>query len=875
MNLIKITELSTELGLSSRTLRYYEEAGLITSVRPQFEKYRYYDDENIERIKQIMVLRKMQIPIKDIVKIFENEDMATLTQVFVSKINEIDNEVTALDELKNIINEFLKRMVENGIKKISALPLLYEEMDKQLEMLEEQKSVSFEDLNNINQRLTKPISHNIVSLPQIHMISSVLKNNPNQTDTDGFWWWVQENNIPFGISSRHEQFEYSSRENDVVMLKVFNDFENKSKFLDFTFDGGLFATANIYLDEDLGESFRSLVHSFDDNKFYEIDYSKGGELRHPAMLENLISPDEKRELVALFVPVKKRVANPALFDSPVEIKDIAIEEIEKQNPILWTKDVKLDKLIPIAQNGGYIHYEILPKGEISFSTYVGSSRHLSTGIKVKLPFRVDAEYRVNFESGTFGYGSREGALFIYHDGEFGFNTGNNADFSGEAIKFSQPIFHDEYVFPKRGAIKRDEYNKVTLIVGANHLAFFVNDELRYCGNNFPYMKLDLSHEEARPITFGSGGDAVKFLRKMTVSQLVYNKKPKIKKEEIQMVTKKSNNIIPIIHKLVTSEHGENYWFNGCAKYVMECLGEPDYDYSFFAGITGDNFTQHYKFNCPWDSASSYRSIYGDSKFFEDIFEKCGYAATYIFSRDLCKNKEMYLQTLIAFIDKGIPIISLGYGGPPCGVFVGYEEYGKTLLYISGDNNEPQRIPFDKAVESEMPDVNGIIFVGEKKEQKDLAKIYREAILVLPELLTTNDNKYCFGAAAFRKWADDIESGIFDNMKPEEFDSWSMYQNFVCVYATNGCCCHTFLEKAQALNSDMAFLSELSPLYWKTNQQLSQDMEALGGGFNVTLEALQDKDRRAKIAAKIREFAVVIDEVVRVLNEGINKTEGAK
>lgn len=51
-----------------------------------------------------------------------------------------------------------------------------------------------------------------------------------------------------------------------------------------------------------------------------IDYTHSGELRHPAMLETLISPDEKRELVALLVPVKKRMADPMLFDPPEEVK---------------------------------------------------------------------------------------------------------------------------------------------------------------------------------------------------------------------------------------------------------------------------------------------------------------------------------------------------------------------------------------------------------------------------------------------------------------------------------------------------------------------------------------------------------------------------
>ena len=125
MNLIKITDLSAQLGLSSRTLRYYEEAGLITSVRPQFEKYRYYDEQNVQRLRQIMVLRKMQIPIKDILRIYSSREMLDITQVFVDRLNEIDREVTALSELKRIINDFLNKMIEKGIKQISALPLLY------------------------------------------------------------------------------------------------------------------------------------------------------------------------------------------------------------------------------------------------------------------------------------------------------------------------------------------------------------------------------------------------------------------------------------------------------------------------------------------------------------------------------------------------------------------------------------------------------------------------------------------------------------------------------------------------------------------------------------------------------------------------------
>lgn len=104
-----------------------------------------------------------------------------------------------------------------------------------------------------------------------------------------------------------------------------------------------------------------------------------------------------------------------------------------------------------------------------------------------------------------------------------------------------------------------------------------------------------------------------------------------------MATQWRYNIIPTVHRVVTSEHGENYSLNGCAKYVMECLGEKDYDYWFFAGITGDLFTQHYSYtNFIAESASDYMFEENPAWFVEETFAKCGYAATFVSSEELQK-----------------------------------------------------------------------------------------------------------------------------------------------------------------------------------------------------------------------------------------------
>ncbi|MDF2925479.1 MAG: putative transcriptional regulator [Paenibacillaceae bacterium] len=863
MELVKITDLVSQLGLSSRSLRYYEQAGLIHSIRPEFEKYRFYDNANVERLKQIMVLRKMEIPIRDILRIYESTDMGVVVETFVDRIRAIDKEVDALTELRAVVDDFLQAMLQNGVTKISALPLLYEQMEKHLENLDRYKPETYAELSALSDKLAGPVNYAIIELPSMRVLTS-------GADTEGFHRWTQSRGLPQGRPGQHEQFELQ----DEILLRVAEGFENDGAYQERIFVGGLYAAANVHLDEDLGQRFRALVSGFDDNKYYGIDYDR------ESMLENLLSPDDKRELVSLLVPVKKRLANPALFDAPEEVTGISIIDIETVNPALWAVDVPLDSLTPM--NGA--HYRVLDNGEAEYTGWI-STRVLNTNVAVKLPFRVDIEFRVDENSAGFRYGSDEGSIIFYHGtyltNVFGVNMENHADeiLWREAVCFHQPIFGDYYQLPKRGKIKRNDYNHLTWIVGEKHFAVILNGEVRYCCANFPYMAMDLSRTEARPMVIGSNGQAMKYFRSIRVTQLSFTPKNRIKVGELSMITKRSNNIIPSIHRFITSEHGENYWFNGCGRYVMGALGEKDYDYEFFAGVTGDVFAQVYPYDrFRGDGVTDFMlGTPAGIRFVEDVFDKCGYAATFVPEKQLKANREMYLQTLMAYIDKGVPVISnLGVKWHTAWtVFVGYEELGQTLLFMSDNMTEPERVSADDVFANKAEDSfesRGWLFVGEKLEQKDLARIYRDAIANLPKLLIVKTVYYCFGGEAFRAWASDIENGKFDGMKPEEFDGWTMYSTYVCIAATNGSCCFTFLDRALQLNPEFTFISEISAQYKKMGRMWERDsdgLEAIGGGFNITLATLQDREKRGRIAAKLREFAECADEVVRIVNDNLS------
>jgi len=352
--------------------------------------------------------------------------------------------------------------------------------------------------------------------------------------------------------------------------------------------------------------------------------------------------------------------------------------------------------------------------------------------------------------------------------------------------------------------------------------------------------------------------------------------------------------IPNIHRLINSDHGENYWFNGCAAYVMEALGEPDYDYWFFAGLTGDNFAPVYAYDHfrGDGSVTDYRLSDGDHSTVLGIFSTCGYDADFVPETVLRADPEPYLQKLVDYIDRGIPVIRYWCGWHVC---VGYEDYGKTLLCMTGDNEEPYRVTAEELFEGGQKHKDafhwfGWIFVGEKKEQKDLPQLYRNAIANLPKLLSTRTEGYCFGAEAFRAWAANIESGKFDGMKPEEFEGfglWDMYTIHVCNLATNSGGSQRFIRKALELNPDLAFLEDVCRQYritgmlWNSREDSdgfakeyakqhgkAKDLAKLGGGFKIKLKTLQNPRKRAKIVAVIRQCADCMDEVVRILEKEV-------
>ncbi len=113
MNLITISEISKELCISTRTLRYYEQIGLIHSVKKDDYAYRTYDEDTVTRLQHILVLRKLRITLKQIGVILQSENTIEIIEAFQQNLNEVDDEITALSTIREIISSFIARLNES------------------------------------------------------------------------------------------------------------------------------------------------------------------------------------------------------------------------------------------------------------------------------------------------------------------------------------------------------------------------------------------------------------------------------------------------------------------------------------------------------------------------------------------------------------------------------------------------------------------------------------------------------------------------------------------------------------------------------------------------------------------------------------------
>ena len=98
-----IKKLAELAGVSTRTLRYYDQIGLLKPSEVNENNYRIYDEKNVNKLQQILFYRALDFPLNRIQKLINDPNFSRLQALkeqqllLKSKRDELESLLTNID----------------------------------------------------------------------------------------------------------------------------------------------------------------------------------------------------------------------------------------------------------------------------------------------------------------------------------------------------------------------------------------------------------------------------------------------------------------------------------------------------------------------------------------------------------------------------------------------------------------------------------------------------------------------------------------------------------------------------------------------------------------------------------------------------------
>ena len=115
---ISICMLANKLEMSQRTIRYYEEIGLLNSIKRIEGGRRVYTDVDLRRLKLIKRLKIMGMTLSEmqeleamwIIEKSNDKVLGRLLELLENHLKRLDDRIADLDILRNEITEYQERI---------------------------------------------------------------------------------------------------------------------------------------------------------------------------------------------------------------------------------------------------------------------------------------------------------------------------------------------------------------------------------------------------------------------------------------------------------------------------------------------------------------------------------------------------------------------------------------------------------------------------------------------------------------------------------------------------------------------------------------------------------------------------------------------
>jgi DNA-binding transcriptional MerR regulator len=96
--MLTVKQLSKIAGVTPRTLRYYDQIGLLKPSQVGDNGYRYYGEEAVLRLQQILLYRQLELPLENIHRILARRDFEILSALESHK-KELRKRVVRMERL--------------------------------------------------------------------------------------------------------------------------------------------------------------------------------------------------------------------------------------------------------------------------------------------------------------------------------------------------------------------------------------------------------------------------------------------------------------------------------------------------------------------------------------------------------------------------------------------------------------------------------------------------------------------------------------------------------------------------------------------------------------------------------------------------------
>lgn len=295
MNDMTISEVSKTFGVSTRMLRYYEQEGLISSKRREDYAYRIYDEIAVKRLRQILVLRKLRIPLKQISIILNTADSSETVGILIEKIRELEEEISSLKVIRDILSEVVERsdpisLLDNrlmsAVQGISSSDNLIKENIAMSELQElKAQNDKAEQLEQANATISAIHSDiRIIQLPPFTVASNhCIGKEPEESVGKPVDKFIRESGL-YKIKPDSRYFGFNHPNPGVleegthgyeVWVTVPDDMDIPAPLVKKHFEGGLYAAMTIHFPEFY--RWEDLTRWVENNEIYEPNYSPLGE----------------------------------------------------------------------------------------------------------------------------------------------------------------------------------------------------------------------------------------------------------------------------------------------------------------------------------------------------------------------------------------------------------------------------------------------------------------------------------------------------------------------------------------------------------------------------------------------------------------------